>query len=254
MHCSKPLVADLIPPFERLHHRRIAAVLTGLNAPLLHQMGCWFGGGTAIVLRRGEYRESVDIDFMVSNKAGYRELRQLMRGVVSLRPLMRDDMEAIPLEREALVDQYGIRSFLLVQNTRIKFEIVSEGRMAFDTPTRHDKICGVDTLTLTDLGASKLLANSDRWRDEAVFSRDIIDLAMLNLPTRKLRHALDKARAAYGKAVVEDLQSAFHMLHQRQDWLGRCIQALSIQSPPAAVQQNLRALVRRLRIVSQAEA
>ena len=27
--------------------------------------------------------------------------------------------------------------------------------------------------------ASKLLANSDRWADDGVFSRDLIDLAML---------------------------------------------------------------------------
>lgn len=40
--------------FERPHHQRIA-------------------------LRHGEYRESVDIDFLVSDAAGYRELRQLVK-------------------------------------------------------------------------------------------------------------------------------------------------------------------------------
>ncbi|MBM3349738.1 MAG: nucleotidyl transferase AbiEii/AbiGii toxin family protein, partial [Betaproteobacteria bacterium] len=32
---------------------------------MAHQ--CFFGGGTAITLRHGEYRESVDIDFLISD-------------------------------------------------------------------------------------------------------------------------------------------------------------------------------------------
>jgi len=31
----------------------------------------------------------------------------------------------------------------------------------------------------TAMATSKLLANSDRWRDDAVMSRDLIDLAMM---------------------------------------------------------------------------
>ena len=53
--------------FERPHHQRIAQVLCALNAPLLRDNHCLFGGGTAIALRYGEYRESVDIDFLVSD-------------------------------------------------------------------------------------------------------------------------------------------------------------------------------------------
>lgn len=56
--------------FERPHHQRIAQVLRALNAPLLRENQCLFGGGTAIALRYGEYRESVDIDFLVSGVAG----------------------------------------------------------------------------------------------------------------------------------------------------------------------------------------
>lgn len=64
--------------FERPHHQRIAQVLGALNGPLLRENYCLFGGGTAIALRYGEYRESVDIDFLVSNLASYRNLRQLL--------------------------------------------------------------------------------------------------------------------------------------------------------------------------------
>jgi hypothetical protein len=58
--------------FKRPHHQRIAHVLA--------QHHCWFGGGTCIALRYGEYRESVDIDFLISDAAGYREIRQMLTG------------------------------------------------------------------------------------------------------------------------------------------------------------------------------
>ena len=48
--------------FERPHHKRIAHVLASLDANLLARSHCLFGGGTAMALRHGEYRESVDID------------------------------------------------------------------------------------------------------------------------------------------------------------------------------------------------
>lgn len=65
--------------FERAHHQRIAHVLSALDGSVLAQNACWFGGGTCIALKFGEYRESVDIDFLVSDPAGYRELRQMKK-------------------------------------------------------------------------------------------------------------------------------------------------------------------------------
>ena len=47
--------------FERPHHQRIAQVLLTLDGSLLREHCCLFGGGTAIALCYGEYRESVDI-------------------------------------------------------------------------------------------------------------------------------------------------------------------------------------------------
>ena len=40
--------------FERPHHRRIARVLSALDADLLREANCLFGGGTAMALRFGE--------------------------------------------------------------------------------------------------------------------------------------------------------------------------------------------------------
>lgn len=57
--------------FERPHHQRIATVLSALDGSFLLDNNCLFGGGTAIALRHGEYRESVDIDFLVSDIGSY---------------------------------------------------------------------------------------------------------------------------------------------------------------------------------------
>lgn len=232
--------------FERPHHRRIAAVLNSLDADLLRSTGCWFGGGTAIALRMGEYRESLDIDFLVAELRGYRDLRQRMRGARDLQALTREGCNPVPLEDEIRIDRYGLRAFLQLDGMAIKFEIVSEGRIGFDVPRRADQICGVATLTAKDMAATKLLANADRWRDDSVFSRDAIDLAMLDLPPRLLRPALEKAVAAYGATATDDMQAALSALRERPDWLARCLLALSISLPPAAVQQKLRHLARRL--------
>lgn len=62
--------------FNRPHHRRIASFLSSLDADFLAGCGCYFGGGTAIVLLLNEYRESVDVDFLCSSTAGYRTLRE----------------------------------------------------------------------------------------------------------------------------------------------------------------------------------
>lgn len=66
--------------FERPHHQRVARILQALDGGALARHGCLFGGGTAVALRFGEYRESVDIDLLVSNHDGYRALRELLVG------------------------------------------------------------------------------------------------------------------------------------------------------------------------------
>ncbi len=47
--------------FRRSHHNDILAVLRCLDGALHSGAGCYFGGGTAIVLALDEYRESVSM-------------------------------------------------------------------------------------------------------------------------------------------------------------------------------------------------
>lgn len=238
--------SDPVAMFDRPHHLRIAQVLQALDAALLRRHGCLFGGGTAIALRYGEYRESVDVDFLVSDKASYRELRQLLTGPAGLAAMARTGAGFPAQAREVRADQYGIRTTLQVAGEPVKFEIILEGRIELEAPGAGDDICGIATLTPLDMAASKLLANSDRWNDDGVFSRDVIDLAMMKPSLAMLRRAVAKAEQAYGIAILRDLGKAIERVHARTGWLERCMQVMAMNLPKALVWQRIRALRRVL--------
>ena len=240
--------------FEREHHRRVAQVLEALDATLLESSACYFGGGTAITLLHGEYRESVDVDLLVSDVGGYRALRQRLSGRGGIRNILRPNVELTQV-REVRADQYGVRTLLAVRDVEVKFEIVLEGRVQLEAPGPVDRICGVATLTTLDMATSKLLANSDRFADDSVHSRDLIDLAMLDLDKPTLRRAIDKASGAYGASVERDLKKAIDALKNRRGRLDACMRALQMSSVPpgltpvvpAVLWQKIRRLAPRAR-------
>ncbi len=199
-----------------------------------------------MALRFGEYRESVDMDFLVSNRDSYRRLRQLLTGNPGFSGLLRPAGEQFRLGREIRADQYGIRTTLLVDEAPIKFEIVLEGRIELETASGKDAVCGISTLTPLDMATGKLLANADRWSDDGVFSRDVIDLAMMNPSLPLLRKAVLKAQGAYGEAITRDLERAVERLQHRSDWLERCMQVMAMNLPKAALWNKVRALRRVL--------
>lgn len=218
--------------FSRTHHARVAGILDALDAELLAASNCYLGGGTAIALRHGEYRESVDVDFLVSDNAGYSDLREKVCQPAGFNALTR---RPIAVLRPVVADQYGLRTLLDVDGEPIKFEIVSEGRIGLETPGLDDSICGVATLTALDMAASKLLANSDRWADRAVFSRDVIDLAMMEPGRDLLSRAIAKAESAYRSAVVDDLSKAIDYLRDNPHRLDECMRELQMYDTPKAV-------------------
>jgi hypothetical protein len=231
--------------FEREHHRRIAAVLAALDADVLAAHACWFGGGTAMALRYGEYRESVDIDFLVSDLAGYRSLRQLLTGPAGLDALVRTGAELKP-DREVRADQYGLRTLVREGGMAIKFEIVLEARIVFDTPGPADAIAGVLGLTPLDLAARKLLALADRWRDDSVFSRDLIDLAMMQPAKPLLQSAIAKAATAYGDSIETSLEQAIQDLRDRPYRLDACMGAMQMTTvSKAQLWARIKALAKR---------
>ena len=223
--------------FERKHHRLIAQALENLDASQLESSNCYFAGGTALALLNGEYRESNDIGFLVSDKEGYRRLRGLLTGADGFTALARPGGKIRQLG-EVRADQYGIRGKIDVDGVPIKLEIVLEARITLEIPGASDRICGVRTLSALDLATEKMLANSDRWGDVAVFSRDIIDLAMMSAPRDLLKSAIVKAETAYGPSIKRDLEKALDRVLNKENWLDRCIAAMAISEPKASLMQR----------------
>ena len=233
--------------YSRPHHQKIAHVLELLNAPLLMAHDCYFAGGTAIALMFDEYRESVDIDFLVSNLDAYRRLRELATSPGGIANFFRAEAKQTIGFGEVRADQYGIRTAIVVMGQPIKFEIVLEARIKLEKPSALDVVCGVSTLTKLDLATSKLLANADRWADDAVFNRDTIDLAMMNIPLALLRKAVIKAEEAYGGSIKKDLGSAIARLEARPNWLERCMDMLDIRFTKATLWSKIRVLKKVLK-------
>ena len=159
--------------FQRPEHQTIARALRLMDPDFLLKTGCWFAGGTAIVMMLGEYRRSLDVDFLCSDVDGYRMLRSVAveKGMAGL--------FAAPAEalREVRVDQYGVRTMISLDGQTIRFEVVRESRIALHGDMDADM--GVPTLSPPDMMAEKLLANADRCQDRSVAYRDAIDLGML---------------------------------------------------------------------------
>lgn len=174
-----------------------------------------------------------------------RALRRLLDARKDLASIQQEGSALWPLGREVRADEYGIRTMLLVDGQPIKFEIVREGRIEFEQPGRTDVICGISTLTPLDMTVSKMLANADRWGDDGVFSRDLIDLAMMNPRLPLLRQAAAKAEQAYGNSVRNCLDKAIDRFQNRLGHAERCMEVMAMECPKALLWQRMRGLSRR---------
>jgi hypothetical protein len=97
------------------------------------------------------------------------------------------------------------------------------------------------------LAAEKLLSNADRWADDATFSRDLIDLAMMRADHALLASACGKAEGAYGELVRRSLSQAVAAVETRPGRLENCMTALSMDGVTRAqLWQAIRALARHL--------
>ena len=209
--------------FKRPHHQLVNQVLSALNADFLSESKCYFGGGTRIVMELDEYRESLDIDLLCSDIQGYRSIRSIIseRSLGSLLAI------PLPLAREVRADRYGIRTFFEIDGAKIKFEIVSEGRINLTAK----KIDSIPILSLDRVScfAEKLLANADRCGDKSVMSRDIIDIAFMvshwgDIP----QEAFALAESAYGNIIRKNLINAVSLLKADDIYRRRCIEAMDI--------------------------
>ena len=218
------LVAGLsMPDFKRPRHRLVHEVLAALNRELLSSTRCYFGGGTRIVLELDEYRESLDIDFLCADKAGYRQLRS----TITQQSLGAICLKKIELLRDVRADMYGIRTFFNIDETPIKFEIINEGRILLEG--KSIKGLPVDSLDYPTCFAEKLLANADRVRDKSTHSRDLIDLAFMTAswPTDSLTQGRVLAEEAYGGVILKELNFALSQIEEKP-FRRNCIESLSV--------------------------
>ena len=196
-----------------------------MDDDLLMAAECYFGGGTAVVLTSEEYRESVDIDFMCASQDGYRLLRENL-GYFGRFDALFPEGSGVGQLRDIRADQYGIRTMIEVDGAAIKLEIVREGRIALKGRMSTD--LGVPVLDRVDQYAEKLLANSDRWADRSVNSRDILDLSMMQMIWGPIPEAAwEKARSAYGSATDKAYEKAVQAIRD-PNWLKDCLVALNM--------------------------
>ena len=210
--------------FSRPRHATVAAILGALNAPFLDRNQCYFGGGTRIVLALDEYRESADIDFLCSSREGYRNLRSSIND----RSLGEIAAGKINLAREVVADRYGIRTFIEVDDQKIKFEIINEGRI--DVSGNKQRDLHVPCLDERTCFAEKFLANADRWNDESFLGRDIIDLAYMiqGWGIERFLEGVRVAHAAYGDAVEISARAAAQKLLDNKDYFKKCVDGLRV--------------------------
>ncbi|MEV8236420.1 nucleotidyl transferase AbiEii/AbiGii toxin family protein [Rhodococcus sp. NPDC077669] len=134
----------------------------------------------------------------------------------------------IPALRNVVTDQFGIQTLLDSDDGPVRFKIVYESRISLDFATSEDAVCGVSTLTVADMVATKLLANDDRWTDHSVYSRDLIDLAMLSADPDSWNAGSRKAASAYGPTVQAKLRRASECSLANPTWLKTCISQMQV--------------------------
>ena len=211
--------------FKLDRHNKILTILESFNRDLLNESFAYFGGGTLITLNFGEYRWSKDVDFICPvSTSGYKRLRTAIYdgGYEALF----SDLTQVRVGH-GTTDQYGIRMLVSTGDLRIKTEIIAEARFELDPP-RYLEWTPVPCLSINDCFTSKLLANSDRYMDDSIEARDLIDLAVLRLYSPIPPSAVDKAEKTY--EVIRPLQETIDRFQARPDFRDKCFTGLQINS------------------------
>ena len=223
--------------FKRSAHRQVLVVLSGLDRAFLENAKCWFGGGTRIVLELSEYRESKHIDFLSSDRDGYRQLREVVTAT-SLGGILQPGLS---LAREVRADQYGIRTFIETEGVSVKFEVVREARIDVE----GEDVPGIPVACLTRryCFAEKFLANADRGLDASTLSRDLVDLAFMIEGWSKgdAQAGMVIAKSAYGDSIRRSLAAVISKVKEDRVYRNRCIDGLGI-TDRKALTAGIRAL------------
>ncbi len=218
------MVGSLSMTFTLDYHNQIFTILKCLDCEVLKKGFAYFGGGTLLAFDFEEYRLSKDIDFIASvSTEGYKYLRTVVFD--NGHEVLFNDLSKIQIGRST-TDQYGIRIIVYVNDIPIKTEIIAETRFQLDPP-RYPEWSPVPCLSLNDCFTSKLLSNSDRYIDNSVESRDLIDLAVLRLQSPIPQSAIEKAEKAY--EVIRPLKKAIELFQEKPEYRQKCFQGLQVK-------------------------
>lgn len=213
--------------YRRALHQRIATVLSRMDPVFLEKAQCYFGGGTQLVMSHGEFRESRDVDFLVSSQDGLRMIRESVHER-SLGALFK---EPIHLAREVRKERDAIRTFIAEEEGAppIKFEVIVEGRIALDGAL--DEALGVPILSRRCAIAEKLLANADRGLAKEHRARDMIDLAFVSLQVddETFLAGYRLAQGPYGQSIDRALGEVLKMLELDAGYRALCIKDLLVE-------------------------
>ena len=234
--------------YRRALHQRIERLLALLDAQFLEEAECYFGGGTQLVMSHGEFRESRDIDFLVSSRAGLRMLRE----TVDERTLGRIFKGRIHLAREVRAERDAIRTFIMEDPAAepLKFEIAVEARI--ELKGAMDDGLGVPRLEVPWAIAEKLLANADHGRAKEHRARDVIDLAFVSLDVEDaaILAGYEIAQSAYGRVILRELDEVVKMLALDTRYRAQCAADLLIEDTKGLRKglERLQQLKRRMRV------
>ncbi|MBU7574189.1 MAG: hypothetical protein KAF64_12590 [Hydrogenophaga sp.] len=82
-------------------------------------------------------------------------------------------------------------------------------------------------------------SSADRYADDAMMSRDLIDLSMLAHDHVLNAAGAAKARRAYGKGIDKAFAQGKELLLERDGRLSRCMKAMRMPSPEADWRERL---------------
>lgn len=217
--------------FRREHHRRIQTLLAAFDADLLSRCSTLFAGGARIVLELDEYRDSRGVSFRCSDREGYAELRFAVSSLGQAALFKSDQRKGLHLPREVRFNQYGFWFPVEIDGDVIRVEMLRESHIELDPGVRPEGL-PVDSLSLVDCYAGKLMSNSDRWADDQVLSRDLIDLSALRRRVGPIpEEAWDKVEEAYRTAGRDNLLKALLDFSGDPARQRQCFQELHVDEP-----------------------
>lgn len=213
------------------HHNKIFNTLNNFNVQFLLENNIYFGGGTRIALELGEFRESIDIDLLCPTIESYRAVRNTVLSN-SLGNLVNNEFNYL---REISFDRYAVRSFIDVDGTPIKIEIVSFDR--YQLSGHYDKRFPIPYLDKESCFYTKLLANADRAKLPPY--KDIIDILFMvyhwgDIP----ESSLINAKLIYGDEVIRKLNDAVYDIQNNKDKYLKELKKLSISAENISIILN----------------